>query len=59
MTQVRSLCKHYDTQFREEGEVFEHNGPLYEHVVAVEETDSPQEDEFVSRQQKPAKKPNK
>jgi len=56
---VRSLCKHYDTQFREEGEEFEHSGPLHEHIVPIEpvdETDPPQKGEPLSRQQKPQKK---
>lgn len=52
---VRSLCKHYDTQFREEGEEFEHSGPLYEHIVPVDESEAPQKGEPLSRQQKPAK----
>jgi len=53
---VRSLCRHYDTEFREEGEQWEHSGPLYEHIVPVEEeTEPPQKGEPLSRQQKPAK----
>lgn len=53
---VRSLCRHYDTQFREEGEEFEHSGPLYEHIVPVEASeDPPQKGASTSRAQKPAR----
>jgi hypothetical protein len=50
---VRSLCKHNDTSFREEGEEFEHNGPLYEHIVPVDETEPPEPSVPASREQKP------
>ena len=50
---VRSLCRHYDKQFREEGEEFEHSGPLYEHIVPAD-TEKPQQGPPTSRQQKPA-----
>jgi hypothetical protein len=53
---VRSLCKHFDTELREEGEEFEHSGPLYEHIVPVEETEPREKSEPASRQQKPAKR---
>ena len=53
---VRSLCKHYDTEYREEGEEFEHSGPLYEHIVPADKTEPEQKDEPVSREQKPARR---
>jgi len=54
---VRSLCRHYDTEFREENEEFEHSGPLYEHIVPAEEkTAPPQKGEPASREQKSARK---
>lgn len=54
--QVRSLCRHFDTSLREEGEVFEHNGPLYEHVVPIDEdeTGPPQQGETMTPAQKSA-----
>ena len=53
---VRSLCKHYDTEFREEGEEWEHSGPLYEHIVPADEpAEKPQKGPPASRQQKPAR----
>jgi hypothetical protein len=51
---VRSLCKHYDKQFHEEGEEWEHSGPLYEHIVPAD-PDKPQKGEPASRAMKPAK----
>lgn len=54
---VRSLCRHYDTSFREENEEFEHNGPLYEHIVPVEPAeaaDAPQQGEAMTPAQKSA-----
>ena len=53
---VRSLCKHYTDQVREEGEKWEHSGPLYEHIVAVDEETEPEQTTELdtSRQQKPA-----
>jgi hypothetical protein len=53
---VRSLCRHYDNQLREEGEEFEHSGPLYEHIVAAKKPteDAPQKD-VSSRSMKPAR----
>lgn len=58
---VRSLCKHYDNvEVREEGEEFEHSGPLYEHIAPAKpadpELEPPQKDEPASREQKPARK---
>ena len=53
---VRSLCKHYDTEYREEGEEWEHSGPLYEHIVAVDEEAKSTETTPLSREQKPAAK---
>jgi hypothetical protein len=52
---VRSLCKHYDTQLREEGEEWEHSGPLYEHIVPVDEAEPAQKAEPLSRAAKPAR----
>ena len=54
---VRSLCNHYDTEYRVEGEEFEHSGPLYEHIVPAKKpaADSSQPDDTVSRAMKPAK----
>jgi hypothetical protein len=54
---VRSLRKHYDTEYRDEGEEFEHAGPLYEHIVpAPNPGDAPEKSEPASREQKPAKR---
>jgi hypothetical protein len=52
---VRSLCKHYDKQLREEGEEFEHSGPLYEHIVPADKTTAgkSQKGEPASRAMKP------
>jgi hypothetical protein len=55
---VRSLCRHYDTQFREEGEEWEHSGPLYAHIVPVDVTEEdapPQKGVPASRAMKAAK----
>jgi hypothetical protein len=55
---VRSLCKHFNStnELREEDEEFEYSGPLYEHIVEVDETEPREPSEPSSRQQKPAKK---
>jgi len=53
---VRSLRKHYDTEYREEGEEFEHSGPLYEHIVPVKDPAEAQEQGAPASQQKPAKR---
>jgi hypothetical protein len=53
---VRSLCRHYDTEYREEGEEFEHSGPLYEHIVPVKDPAEAQEQGAPASQQKPAKR---
>jgi hypothetical protein len=33
--QVRAKCTHYNGVLRHEGEQFEHNGPLHEHIEPV------------------------
>jgi hypothetical protein len=34
---VRAICTHYHEHYRKEGQEFPHEGPLYEHIVPVEE----------------------
>jgi hypothetical protein len=54
---VRSLRRHYDTSFREENELFDHTGPLYEHIVevAADGTEPALKADPPSRERKPAK----
>jgi hypothetical protein len=39
---VRSLCDHYNKQYRREGEEFEYSGPPYEHIEPVEQAEEKQ-----------------
>jgi hypothetical protein len=53
---VRSTCDHFHGAYRKEGEKFEHDGKLYEHVVPAEPDEDPQQEgESESRQMKTPK----
>ena len=39
---VRATCTHYNKTFRREGDEFEHEGPLYEHIEPVEQLEEKQ-----------------